>query len=168
MRGVGVRATFTGGLMNLRRVYFTAALLFVAQASHAGITIHYEGQADSPSTFEKMGSAVCERASQLGWACKPIHGNDIRTADQITARFLSELEGSSDLAGARGVVVYPGPMCEPLYLVAGPSGKVKNFVKTQFAGADVHVKIVELLEVARANLTNLQLEDESGFSDREE
>jgi hypothetical protein len=147
------------------RALSTAALLFLAHAAHAGITIHYEGRADGASSIEKMAAAVCEKASQFGWACKSISGRQIGESDQITAKFVSELEGGPDLGNARGIVVYPHPMCEPLYLVAGPSGRMKNFVKTQFAGAEVHVKVVEILEVAKANLVSLQLEDESGFAD---
>ena len=55
-------------------------------------------------------------------------------------------------------------MSEPLYLVFGTSGRIQNFVKTQFAGVETHIKIVELLEQVRPLFTRLELEDEGGYA----
>ncbi len=54
-------------------------------------------------------------------------------------------------------------MSEPLYLVFSSSGRTENFIKTQFAGVETHVKVVELLEAVQPLFVTLELEDEGGY-----
>ena len=41
-------------------------------------------------------------------------------------------------------MIRPGPMCEPFYIQFGDDLFLQNYVKTQFAGVDVHIAIVKL------------------------
>ncbi len=147
--------------------YFTAlaiATLALSQPAHAGITIHFKGTATDSASIDKISEKACELARLNEWACTQLTGEEIRRSDAITARFISESEKSSALTGAKGVAIRPHEMSEPLYLVFSPSGRIQNFIKTQFAGAETHIKVVELLEGVKPLFANLELEDEGGYA----
>jgi len=140
------------------------AFLAISNQAFAGITIHFQGRAADAQAVERVVENSCERARANGWSCERVAGDDIRRVDGITARKLVELEKTNDLAGSTGVVIRPHEMSEPLYLVFSRSGQMNNFVKTQFAGPDIHVKVVELLEAIRPLLVSLEFEDEGGYA----
>ncbi|HIV72465.1 MAG TPA: hypothetical protein H9903_16135, partial [Candidatus Aquabacterium excrementipullorum] len=117
-------------------ISFALGMAVNATAS-AGITIHFNGSLNSESAGGQMEKAACGQARKNSWRCESISGQSIATQDGVTARGLSELDGSNALSKARGVVIYMHVMSEPLYLVYGNSLRISNFVKTQFAGADV-------------------------------
>ncbi len=102
-------------------------------------------------------------AHKHSWECSPVIGEEIAQLDSITARSISELENSTELGKVRGVVVLMHEMSEPLYLVFGPSRRIDNFVKTQFAGADVHVHAIELLQAVKPYFATLEVLDEGGY-----
>jgi hypothetical protein len=147
--------------------YFAAvafAALALSQPAHAGITIHFKGSAADASAANEITERACALAQLNQWPCAPLSGEDIRRTDGITARFIAENERSADLSGAKGVVIKPHEMSEPLYLVFGSSGRTQNFIKTQFAGAETHIKVVELLEALKPLFVSLELEDEGGYA----
>ncbi|RYG38770.1 MAG: hypothetical protein EON93_01390 [Burkholderiales bacterium] len=140
------------------------AFLLLGPQAHAGITIHFKGSASDGQAVERIAEKACALAKSNQWSCEQLSGEDIRKADGITAKFIVENEKSPDLAGAKGVVIRPHEMSEPLYLVFGTSGRIQNFVKTQFAGAEIHIKVVELLEQLKPFFTSLEFEDEGGYA----
>lgn len=147
--------------------YFTAlaiTTLALSQPAHAGVTIHFKGTATDSAAIDRISEKACELARLNEWACTPLAGDEIRRTDAITARFINEVEKSSALASAKGVAIRPHEMSEPLYLVFGQSGRIQNFIKTQFAGAETHVKVIELLEGVRPLFASLELEDEGGYA----
>jgi hypothetical protein len=136
----------------------------LAQQAHPGITIHFKGSASDEQAVNRIAEKACALAASNQWSCEQLSGEDIRKADGITAKLIAENEKSPDLVGAKGVVIRSHEMAEPLYLVFGASGRIQNFVKTQFAGVDTHIKIVELLEQVRPLFTSLELVDEGGYA----
>ena len=64
-----------------------------------------------------------------------------------------------------GVVIHISENCEPLYFQFGEDLFMQDFVKTQFAGANVHVQIVQLLESIRPFFKKLVVDDEGEFWD---
>jgi hypothetical protein len=143
----------------------TAGMLAVALAcaAHAGITIHFEGTAASEAAVQRIAAIATRKAAQNGWRVQPIGEGEVATLDSVTLRMLEEVQGSKELADVRGVVVYPHAMCEPLYLVFGSKRRTKNYVKTQFAGADVHVKVIELMEALKPQFAELDVDDEGEY-----
>jgi len=65
----------------------------------------------------------------------------------------------------RGFVIYTHPDCEPLAFNFDKRGKVNSWVKTQFAGAEVHVQIVDLLARIKPFFKRLNVEDDTGFTE---
>ena len=68
----------------------------------------------------------------------------------------------------RGIVIRPHPDCEPIYGQFDSEFFIQDFVKTQFAGANVHIKVVRLLKTIRPLLLDLAVEDEGEFWETED
>jgi len=60
-------------------------------------------------------------------------------------------------------VIYPAEMSEPLYLVFGGKGKLDNFIKTQFAGVDTHIDVINLLDAVKPFFKLLDIIDEGRY-----
>jgi len=150
----------------MRRI-FAAGVAVVALAAacvaHAGITIHFEGTAASDAAVKRIATLAARKATQNGWRVQPIGEGEVATLDSVTLRMLEDVQGTKELADVRGVVIYPHAMCEPLYLVFGSKRRTKNYVKTQFAGADVHVKVIELIEALKPQFSELDVDDEGEY-----
>ena len=161
------RASSASALARLARSLLRAlaglALCAIACVAHAGITIHFEGTAANDAAVRKIVDTTAERAEKRGWRYQRIGAGEVATLDGVTLRMIDEAEGSKAPADVRGIVVYPHEMSEPLYLVFGPKRRTKNFVKTQFAGADVHVGLVELLESLKPLFAELEVDDEGEY-----
>jgi hypothetical protein len=83
--------------------------------------------------------------------------------DHITLESLQELDGTPSLSVANGVVIYPADMSEPLYLVFGARNKLNNFIKTQFAGPETHIGVIEVFDTIKPFFRNLEIEDEGRY-----
>jgi hypothetical protein len=149
----------------LRYWIVAAALCAVSTASSAGVTIHFDGTASSDDVVGRILKTACDRAAALKWDCRPASPESLRD-DPVTLSMLRELGSGDDLASVRGVVINPHPMSEPLTLAFTKSLQTKNFIKTQFAGPDVHIQVVELLAELRPLFTALNVRDESGYWDK--
>jgi len=54
-------------------------------------------------------------------------------------------------------------MCEPIHLEFGNDLFCQDFVKTQFAGPEVHVQIIELFKRLEPHFKTLKIEDEGEY-----
>jgi hypothetical protein len=143
------------------RKLLTLLLLVLALASpaRAGVTIHYEGTAASPDAVAKILTAVTAFAKQRGWK--------VEDASSKTGRLQRVIdEKDKDYEGRIiGIVVRISDNCEPLYFQFGDDLFMQDFVKTQFAGADVHIQIVQLLESLRPHFKKIDVIDEGDYWD---
>jgi len=144
----------------LNRLLVVLALALVAlvpRASSAGVTIHYEATAkDLPSARHFIDVARAE-AQKLGW--------EVQDANQATATILRVIgETEKPYTGPlTGIVIRPHPLCDPLFLRFGSDLFLQDFVKTQFAGPDIHIAIVGLLRKLQPSLRSLSVEDEGDY-----
>jgi hypothetical protein len=67
------------------------------------------------------------------------------------------------IAPRRGVAFLPHVWCDPFRLEIDDALGVWGFVKTQFAGPDVHIEIIGLLEKLQPDFMELTVEDEGGY-----
>ena len=65
----------------------------------------------------------------------------------------------------RGIVLYPHENSEPLRLEFDRDLIVQEFIKTQFAPAEIHVKIVGFLKKIAPHFEALTVEDEGEYWD---
>jgi len=137
--------------------------LFISANAFAGVTIHFKGQLENAAAVEQVANAACAVANAHSWRCEPVSNPKSQALDQITVRSLQELDGTPELTNANGVVIYPPEMSEPIYLVFGAKNKLDNFVKTQFAGPDTHVGVVEVLDAIEPFFLTLEITDEGRY-----
>jgi len=62
-----------------------------------------------------------------------------------------------------GFVIQAHPDCEPLILDPDDKGKVDNWVKTQYAGAEIHIQISDFLSRISRFFAKLKVEDDTDY-----
>ncbi len=137
------------------------ACVFVVFASvslaFAGVTIGYQGKAEDAEAIQKVLATARAEATAYGWEVK-----DANVSDASVTRFAREKK-SPYKGPLNGIVIYAHPMCEPIYIQFGTDLIVQSYVKTQFAGADVHVKVVELFRKLKPLLADFEVSDEGEY-----
>lgn len=132
------------------------ALVVVARVS-AGVTIHYEGTAASPEAISKIMAAITVFAKENRWQVE-----DASEPKGKLKRWIDEKD--KDYEGRiTGVIVRVADNCEPLSFQFGDDLFVQDYVKTQFAGAGVHIRIVQLLELIRPYFEKIDVDDEGEY-----
>lgn len=133
--------------------------LAFASPANAGVTIHYEGTAVSPDAVAKILDTVSAFAKKKKWK--------IEDASAAKGPLQRVIDGKDkDYEGkVTGVVIRINDNCEPLHFQFGDDLFMQDYVKTQFAGAEVHIQIVELLESLRPFFKKIEVEDEGDYWD---
>ncbi len=129
------------------------------RSTWAGVTVHYEGRATDAAAIKQALVVARSEARRYGWEVK-----EASVENASVTRVIAEKERPYR-GSLTGIVIYPHPMCEPLYIQFGSDLFMQDFVKTQFAGPDVHVKVVELLRKLRPFFNELRVEDEGEYWD---
>jgi hypothetical protein len=142
--------------------HLLAALVFAiltvrSEDALAGVTINYEGRAKDGAAVERTLAALRVEAGKNGWSVGDASANDAKL-ERIVKGKNAQYRGL-----VRGVVLRPSPNCEPFYVQFDSSHFMQDFVKTQFAGADIHVKLIEILKAIRPLLTELMVFDEGEY-----
>jgi hypothetical protein len=114
----------------------TVAAAFLPDVARAGVTLHYRGTVRSESDVNAIVSKTVEFAKARSWA----------------------FEKRSD-----GVVVRPHAWCEPVALLFEGRVLSENWVKTQFAGPDVHIGVVDLFRLLEPRFEQLSISDEGEY-----
>jgi len=119
-----------------------------------GVTIHFEGSLRSQEALDDLLVAAHKFAQANGW-----HVEAIDSPEATLQRVRNEEDW--DYTGpVRGVALFPGPDCDPVRLEFDRDLYIQEFTKTQFAGADTHVRVVELLRAIEPFFRELSIEDE--------
>src|SRR3569833_1993231 len=112
-----------------------------------GVTIHYSGQLRSPDNLQALTAFAEELAKDLQWGFERIQ--------------------SGTAVYPVGFVAYPHEDCEPLRFEFGQDMKVRSWVKTQFAGPDVHVAVIRFIRQIRTLIGRLGVRDEGEYWETE-
>jgi hypothetical protein len=70
---------------------------------------------------------------------------------------------SRDDSSTDGFVINPHPDCEPLEIRFGKKNRFGNWVKTQFAGPEIHIQIVQFLKLIKPIVSRMGVSDEGEF-----
>lgn len=146
----------------MRRTYLFAFLAFIGAglsslSAFAGVTIHYQGIAKGESAARQAIGTARKAARERGWSVA-----DANVAVADVTRVVNEVDKPYH-GPLTGVVVRVHPMYEPIYIQFGSDLFMQDFVKTQFAGPDVHVAIVELLRALRPFFRTFEVVDEGDY-----
>jgi hypothetical protein len=127
-----------------------------------GITIHFEGTLCDHAAYERVVHAARKLAEQDGWEWQVINENSA-----ILRRVRNERD--DDYTGpTRGIVVYPHENSEPLRLEFDRDLFVQEYIKTQFAPIEVHVKLIRLLKEIAPQFVQLTVVDEGEYWDTQD
>jgi hypothetical protein len=124
-----------------------------------GVTIHFEGRPRESSALGRVVASASRFAVQAGWQSEAISDSDTR---------LSRVRGEKPWdyrEPTEGLTLYPHEWCEPVRLEFDRDGYVQEFVKTQYAPATVHVRVVDLLHLLADEFESLEVDDEGEYWD---
>jgi len=122
-----------------------------------GITVHFEGRLKDNEAYSGLIGCI----------------NKIGAADALLTETFEnervELSRVRDekpwdyLGPSKGIVLYLDDDCDPLRLEFDQDLYIQEFVKTQFAGVRVHVKLVKILRVLEDYFDTLEVNDEGEY-----
>ena len=124
-----------------------------------GVTIHFEGRVKGATAYSLLIDEIREFAASHAW---PIE--EIPRADRSLKRVRDEQNW--DYSGPTfGIVLSAHSECDPLRFEFDEDFYIQKFVKTQFAGAEIHVAIIEFLRRIQPFFDSLKVTDEGDFWD---
>ena len=125
-----------------------------------GVTIHFEGQVKGPTAYSLLIDEIREFGASHAWPLE-----ELPLSDRCLKRVRDEKD--CDYSGPTfGIVLSPHPNCDPLRFEFDKDFYIQEFVKTQFAGAETHVAIIELLRRIQPFFDGFRVVDEGDFWDR--
>ncbi len=104
-----------------------------------GVTIHYSGTLADTAKAEALLEQASAIATELNW--------NFETTDPPNAK----------------ITIYPHPDCEPFTLDPNEDRVIENWVKTQFAGPEIHIQILGFLSQISPLFDTFAVEDEAQF-----
>jgi hypothetical protein len=108
-----------------------------------GVTIHYAGRLRKGSDLQEFLGQVEVLAKEQQWRIERLHN-------------------SPDHPDT-GFVTYPNPECEPLQFEFDLKGRLSGWVKTQFAGPQIHIEVIEFLRQVKHLLGKFGVRDEGEY-----
>ncbi len=122
-----------------------------------GITIHFSGELKNKDALQEVIKIGEEYASRNKWNVELINEK---------SKKLERVKNGKDwdyIGPTKGIVLYPHINCEPIYLEFDKDFYIQEYCKTQFAGIDIHIKIVELLHLIKPYFKRFKVIDEGEF-----
>ena len=107
-----------------------------------GVTIHYAGKLCDLGRLPRMVEIARQHSKANGWDFEIVPPRQ---------------------SGPSGFVIRPHPDCEPLEIEFGKGNRFSNWVKTQFAGPEIHIQIIRFLREIKPVLGRLGVRDEGEF-----
>ena len=126
-----------------------------------GVTVHFEGRLKSPQDF----SSLLLRIEEIARA-ETLLTERFEHAEMRLGR-VSDEQPCDYVGPTKGIVLYLHEDCEPLRLEFDRELYVQEWVKTQFAGADVHVRLIEILRDIERFFEILIVNDEGQYWESE-
>lgn len=122
-----------------------------------GVTIHFEGQLWSEEAYRELIELVSSISTDEGWRTKAIESKEVtllRVRD----------EQNWDYTGpVKGVLVSLHEDCDPVRFEFDRNLYIQEFTKTQFAGPEIHLKVLDLLKTVRPFFLELKVQDEGEY-----
>jgi hypothetical protein len=130
--------------------------------NNMGVTIHFEGRLKSEKVYEDLlalTSAIANAQKWLTEAIEPTEKTLLRVRD----------EEEWDYTGpVKGIIVRLDEDCDPLRLEFDRDLYIQEFVKTQFAGVQCHLRVIDLLKSIQPLFHELKVEDEGEYWETED
>jgi hypothetical protein len=126
-----------------------------------GVTVHFEGRLKSPQAF----SSLLLHVEEIGYA-ETLLTERFENSHAKLGRVRDERP--CDYVGpTKGIVLYLHEDCEPLRLEFDRELYVQEWVKTQFAGVDTHIRLIQILRDIARFFQTLSVNDEAEYWESE-
>jgi hypothetical protein len=122
--------------------------------SRMGVTIHFEGQLINEAAYQELIVVASSIANAEGWPIEPIP-----TGEATLLRVRDEKDWNYT-GPVTGIVIRLHEDCDPVRLEFDRDLYVQEFIKTQFAGVEMHITVLRLLRAIEPFFRNLKVEDE--------
>jgi len=122
-----------------------------------GVTLHFEGRLNNADSLRRVISDAMAFAACEGWTTSAVH------EVSVTLRRVQNERDIEYRGPVEGVVVFPHSDAEPLRLEFDRTLYVQDWIKTQFAPVDIHVRIVELLRSLKSEFEWFRVDDEGEY-----
>jgi hypothetical protein len=122
-----------------------------------GVTIHFEGRVKDEAAYLALFDAATAFATRHHWPVQPI---DQKEATLLRVRDEQDWDYSGPV---KGIVIHPHEDCDTVRLEFDRDLYIQEFTKTQFAGAQIHLQVLELLKAIEPFFTELKIEDEGEY-----
>jgi hypothetical protein len=124
-----------------------------------GVTIHFEGRVKGATAYSLLIDELREFAASHNWKCE-----ELAKSNAVLKRVRDKKPW--DYSGPTfGLQLWPHQACDPLRFEFDRDYYVQEFVKTQFAGEETHIAIVELFRRIQFFFEGLKIHDEGEFWD---
>ncbi len=147
-----------------------------------GVSIHYRGRLTDIRKIKIICDELAAIADKMNWCYTRLDEG----WSQSTNSTIEVTEQGSHITGhlaLKGILLKPHPQCESLQFFFDSNGNLRDpismvntcegtlaaeyawvSVKTQFAGPEIHIWIIELLKyIKKFHLTNLEVQDEGAY-----
>jgi hypothetical protein len=122
-----------------------------------GVTINFEGTLRDEAAVDQAVGVAEAFAAQEGWRAEII-SKPARTLNRSRGMQFFVYTGP-----VRGVVLYPHEWAEPFRLEVDRDLFVQNFIKTQYAPVEIHLKVIDLLRALAPHFADLSVHDEGEY-----
>jgi len=120
-----------------------------------GVTIHFNIQLADLAALRDVIADVRRYAKTRRWPA--------REFVDVSPLFVECEESSPADRRVSGVEVLPDEWCEPVRLEFGADVRCWGFVKTQFAGVEVHRQVIGLFDEIAPRCASLRVDDEGEY-----
>jgi hypothetical protein len=124
-----------------------------------GVTIHFEGQLTSEQAYRELVQLVSSIAESEGWRTELI------APEEVTLLRVRDEKDWDYIGPVKGVALFLHNDCDPVRFEFDKDLYVQEFTKTQFAGPEYHLKVLNLLRTVRPLFRELKVHDEGEFWD---
>lgn len=122
-----------------------------------GVTVHFEGRLKDGQAFLSLIHRVEEIAILETLLTEAIENEKVKLL-RVQNEEDWDYEGPT-----QGIILYLHEDCDPVRLEFDRDLFVQEFVKTQFAGAQVHIKLISFLRSLAVFFEDLKIEDEGEY-----
>lgn len=127
-----------------------------------GVTIHFSGRLRDQAAHDDLIQFANTYAKEKEWLTERIN------EEVVTLSRVDSNEVEYDYTGlVKGIVLYPHEDSEPLRLEFDTELYIQEFIKTHFAGADVHIAVIDFLSHISAFFVSFEVQDEGEYWDTE-
>jgi hypothetical protein len=125
-----------------------------------GVTIHFEGRLRDHTAMSNVLQLAKTFASKHNWAIEEISDAN------VTLRRVDDSEKDYDYHGpVTGLILNLDNNCEPIRLEFDNDLYVQEWTKTQFAGAKIHITVVDFLREIERFFETFKVNDEAEYWD---